>query len=154
MVALRTDLAVTDAPGPVTKRRMKQIAAGSFQVKAARQPPYDSAEGLVLARTHFDKVFQGDLEATSTLEMLSAGTPVSGSAVYVALERVMGALGGRRGHFVLAHFGVMKRGEASLRLEVAPDSGTGELTGLSGSMQIEIKEGGAHFYRFDYELPG
>lgn len=133
---------------------MKQIAAGPFEVKATRQPPYDSAEGLVLARTHFDKTFTGDLAATSTVEMLSAGTPVQGSAIYVALERVTGTLGGRSGNFVLAHFGVMHRGQASLRLEVAPDSGTGELVGLSGSMQIEIKEGGAHFYRFEYEIAG
>lgn len=130
---------------------MSQIAQGSFDIQATRHPPYDSADGLVLGRTQFAKQFKGELEATSTVEMLSAGTPTQGSAVYVALERVSGRLAGRSGHFVLAHYGVMNRGTPSLRLEVAPDSGTGELVGLSGSMQIDIKDG-QHFYRFEYQL--
>lgn len=130
---------------------MSQVAQGTFEVKATREPPYDSADGLVLGRTRFAKTFSGELRATSTVEMLSAGTPTQGSAVYVALERVNGSLAGRSGNFVLAHHGVMNRGVASLRLEVAPDSGTGELVGLSGSMQIDIKDG-QHFYRFEYQL--
>jgi len=129
------------------------LAQGSFDIKATREPPYDSADGLVLGRTSFTKTFKGDLEASSTVQMLSASTKTQGSAVYVALERVEGSLAGRRGNFVLAHFGVMNRGAASLRLEVAPDSGTGGLEGLSGHMQIEIKDG-QHFYRFEYQLPG
>ena len=131
---------------------MSRIAQGRFEIQATRHPPYDSADGLVLARTQFAKQFSGDLEATSSVEMLSAGTPTQGSAVYVALERVNGRLGGRSGNFVLAHFGVMNRGTPSLRLEVAPDSGTGELSGLRGTMQIDIRDG-AHFYRFEYDLP-
>lgn len=132
---------------------MSKLAQGSFDVTATREPPYDSADGLVLARTSFVKAFQGDLEASSTVQMLSAGGPTKGSAVYVALERVTGKLAGRSGNFVLAHYGVMNRGQPTLRLEVAPDSGTGELVGLSGQMQIEIKEGGQHFYKFEYDLP-
>jgi hypothetical protein len=130
---------------------MTELAQGTFDVSATRQPPYDSADGLVLGRTSFVKSFKGDLEASSTVEMLSAGTPIKGSAVYVALERVNGKLAGRSGNFVLFHAGVMNRGQASLRLEVAPDSGTGELVGLSGQMQIEINEG-QHLYRFEYTL--
>jgi hypothetical protein len=78
---------------------------------------------------------------------------VQGSAVYVALERVSGALGGRQGGFILVHLGIMNRGEPTLRLEVAPDSGTGELTGLTGQMKIEISDG-QHSYELDYQLPG
>ena len=36
---------------------------------------------------------------------------------------------------------------------VIPDSGTGELAGLAGSMTIVIGPGGAHSYVFDYDLP-
>jgi hypothetical protein len=144
---------LTEAPGLAGKKNgMSRTAAGSFEVAATRQPPYDSADGLVLGRTSFVKSFKGELEASSTVEMLSAGTPTQGSAVYVALERVNGKLAGRAGNFVLVHYGVMNRGTPSLRLEVAPDSGTGELAGLSGQMQIEIKDG-QHFYRFEYALP-
>src|ERR1041384_4581391 len=128
-------------------------ARGSFEIKATRQPPYDSVDGLVLSRTSFTKTFVGDLQATSGVEMLSAGTPTQGSAVYVALERVSGQLAGREGSFVLTHWGVMNRGQPPLRLEVAPDSGTGGLAGLSGSVQIDIRDG-QHFYSFEYQLPG
>lgn len=128
------------------------VAEGSFDLVATRQPPYDTTDGLVLARTSFAKTFRGGLEGKSTLEMLSAGTPTQGSAVYVALERVDALLAGRRGNFVLTHLGVMNRGDATLSLAVAPDSGTGDLTGLWGEMQIEIRDG-QHFYRFEYGLP-
>jgi Protein of unknown function (DUF3224) len=130
---------------------MTELAQGTFDVTATRQPPYDSADGLVLGRTSFVKTFTGELEASSTVEMLSAGTPTQGSAVYVALERVNGKLAARSGNFILVHNGVMNRGTPSLKLEVAPDSGTGELVGISGQMQIEIKDG-KHFYRFEYAL--
>lgn len=128
------------------------LAQGTFDITATRQPPYDGVDGLVLARTSFVKTFRGDLQASSTVEMLSAGTPTQGSAVYVALERVSGWLAGRQGNFVLTHLGVMNRGQATLNLAVAPDSGTGGLAGLTGQMVIEIKEG-QHFYRFEYALP-
>ena len=130
---------------------MSEVVQGSFDVTATRQPPYDSADGLVLGRTSFVKSFKGPLEASSTVEMLSAGTPTQGSAVYVALERVNGKLAGRSGNFVLVHYGIMNRGTPSLRLEVAPDSGTGELVGLTGQMKIDIKDG-QHFYTFEYSL--
>jgi hypothetical protein len=130
---------------------MSEVVQGSFEVTATRQPPYDSADGLVLGRTSFVKSFKGPLEASSTVEMLSAGTPTKGSAVYVALERVNGKLAGRTGNFVLVHYGIMNRGTPTLRLEVAPDSGTGELVGLTGHMQIDIKDG-QHFYTFEYSF--
>ena len=80
-----------------------------------------------------------------------AGSPVKGSAGYVAIERVTGRVHGRAGSFALQHFGVMNRGASSLTLSVVPDSGTGELTGLSGTMSIDIRDG-QHFYAFDYSL--
>jgi hypothetical protein len=83
--------------------------------------------------------------------MLTAVTPVEGSAGYVAIEQVTGTLSGRNGRFVLQHFGTMNRGNNFLLLEVVPDSGTGELTGLSGKMSIRMEDG-QHFYEFDYEL--
>lgn len=41
------------------------------------------------------------------------------------------------------------RGAGQLRVTVVPDSGTGELRGISGSMTIEIVDG-RHLYTFDY----
>ena len=100
-----------------------------------------------------DKQFQGELEGTSRGEMLAFMTEVQGSAGYVAMERVTGRLAGRRGSFVLQHTGTMDRGTASLAVHVVPDSGTEELAGLTGTMNIIIAEGN-HSYELDYSLPG
>ena len=125
-------------------------ARGTFEVKLTPQADGDASEGL--ARMSLDKQLHGDLEAVSQGQMLSAGTAVKGSAGYVALERVRGTLLGRAGTFVLQHYGLMNRGTPSLTITVVPDSGTEELTGISGTMSIEIA-GGRHSYDFEYTLP-
>ena len=132
---------------------MTTRAAGTFDVKLSPLPAYNDAEGAMLGRLSLDKTFQGDLTATSRGEMLSAGTAVKGSAGYVAIERVSGTLHGRSGSFVLQHSGTMDRGVPQLVVSVVPDSGTDELTGLAGTMRIDI-ESGAHSYVFDYTLGG
>jgi len=126
-------------------------AAGQFEVKIAPQPASPGIEQAALGRMTLDNQYEGDLVAHGLGEMLSVRT-VAGSAGYVAMERVEGSLHGRKGSFVLQHSGTMNRGVPSLTLTVVPDSGSGELTGLSGSMTIEIKEG-RHFYNLDYQLP-
>jgi hypothetical protein len=99
-----------------------------------------------------DKQFHGDLEATSKGQMLTAMTDVKDSAGYVAIERVNGTLNGRSGTFALQHTGTMTRGEPQLVITVVPDSGTGQLVGLTGKMTITIADG-KHSYGFDYTLP-
>jgi hypothetical protein len=128
-------------------------AAGTFDVKLNPLPVYNDAEGAMLGRLSIDKTFHGDLAATSRGEMLSAGTAVQGSAGYVAIERVSGTLHGRSGSFVLQHSGTMTRGVPQLVVSVVPDSGTGELVGLAGTMRIDITNG-AHSYVLDYTIGG
>ena len=127
-------------------------ASGTFEVKLAPQAP-DAEADATLGRLSIDKQFHGDLEGASRGQMLTAGTDVEGSAGYVAMERVSGTLQGRRGTFALQHSGTMTRGAPSLAIRVVPDSGTGELAGLSGSMSITIVEG-KHSYDFEYALAG
>ena len=98
-----------------------------------------------------DKQFHGDLEGAGKGEMLSAGTVVKGSAGYVAIERVTGKLQGRSGSFVLQHTGTMTRGVPQLSVTVVPDSGTGELTGIAGKLNIIIADG-KHSFDFEYTL--
>lgn len=125
---------------------------GEFQVKLQPMESYaKGVDGINLGRMSIDKIFSGPLEATSRGEMLSALTATQGSAGYVAIEQVVGSLSGKKGSFVLQHFGTMNRGQDRLVLEVVPDSGTGELIGLTGKMLIKI-ESGKHGYEFDYEL--
>jgi Protein of unknown function (DUF3224) len=125
-------------------------ANGTFEVQLTPQP--SESPDVVPGRMSIDKRFHGDLEGTSRGQMLAASTSVPGSAGYVAIERFDGTLMGRRGSFVLQHSATMTRGAPELRIIVVPDSGTGELEGLSGSMTIVI-ESGKHSYGFDYTLP-
>ena len=127
-------------------------ATGAFEAKTTPLPADDAIGGADIGRYGLDKQFHGDLEATSKGEMIGAMTEVKGSAGYVAMERVTGMLGGRSGTFVLQHSGTMAHGAQHMTITVVPDSGTGELAGISGSLTIIIKEGGKHFYEFEYEL--
>ena len=133
---------------------MTKQAKGDFDVKLAPQALAfeDASDGAKLGRMSIDKQFHGDLEASSKGEMLSAMTATQGSAGYVAIEKVVGTLGGRRGTFVLQHFATMTRGAPRLEIVVVPDSGTGDLVGLTGKMGIIIAEGGKHFYELEYDF--
>jgi hypothetical protein len=125
------------------------VAKGPFQVTRVAVPA--AFEKASLGRHSLDKVFSGDLEATSLGEMISAGGSVPGSAGYVAMERVTGTLHGRSGAFVLQHSATMDRGTPTLTITVVPDTGTDALTGLSGSMRI-MNEKGQHSYEFEYAI--
>jgi len=130
---------------------MTMHATGPFDVKVNLLDAYNKNEGANLGRMSIDKQFHGDLEATSKGEMLTAMGSVQGSAGYVAVERVTGTLKGHHGSFALQHSSTMTRGKPSQNIIVVPDSGTGELAGLDGSMTIVIAEG-KHFYNFEYSL--
>ena len=126
------------------------IVTGQFTVALAPLDGYAKGQnGINLGRMSIDKTFTGKLNASSQGEMLSAMTPVQGSAGYVAIEQVIGELEGKKGSFVLQHFGTMDKGQDSLILTVISDSGTDELEGLAGSMKIRI-ENGVHYYDFQY----
>lgn len=128
---------------------MTMHASGTFDVKLT--PQDDKSGDATLSRMLIDKQFHGDLIGVSQGQMLSAVTPVQGSAGYVAIERVTGTLDGRQGSFVLQHSGTMTRGVPELALTVVPDSGTDQLAGLAGKMTIKIADG-KHFYDFEYTL--
>jgi hypothetical protein len=128
-----------------------QKATGSFEVKLTPHGLEEAGEKSTLGRMGIDKQFKGDLHAASKGQMLTAGTPVQGSAGYVAIEEVTGTLHGRRGSFVLQHNGTMNRGSPQLSISVVPDSGTEELRGLAGTMEITVADG-THSYLFSYTL--
>ena len=125
-------------------------ASGTFEVELEPAPAFDEAPAM--GRMLIRKRFAGPLVATSRGQMLALHTEVKGSAGYVALEVVEGTLDEREGTFALAHLGTMQRGEGELTVTVVPDSGTGALAGISGTMNIDVKDG-VHHYAFDYALP-
>jgi hypothetical protein len=137
---------------PQEATTMTRTARGDFEVKVAPVAQDDLPDGAAMGRYSLDKTYHGDLPATGKGEMLTAGTPVEGSAAYVAIEHVTGSLDGRKGSFILQHHGTMGHGEQHLEITVVPDSGTGELVGLAGSLEITIADG-KHSYALEYTLP-
>ena len=125
-------------------------ARGSIDVTMEAEPPYLEQDGIKLNRNVVRKEFLGDLVGASEAQMVAAYTATPGSAGYVAIEHFSGSVGGKSGSFVLQHNGLMNRGEAELTATIVPDSGTGELAGISGTLEIDSDAGG-HTYILKYE---
>lgn len=154
IVLLLIAISLLDVSATFTQQQkgktMIHRAIGTFEVKLN---PQDDGAGAPVGRMSIDKQFQGDLAGTSKGQMLMASSEtVKGSAGYVAIEKVTGTLNGRNGTFYLQHDATMNRGVGELNIIVIPDSGTDQLTGLRGKMNI-IVAGGKHSYEFEYELP-
>ena len=128
---------------------MTQHATGTFEVKLT--PQDDKSEDKSLGRLTIEKHWHGDLEGTSTGQMLTGGDVTTGSAGYVAIEKFTGTVGGRKGSLIFQHSATMTKGKGDLTITVVPDSGTDELKGISGKLTIQI-ENGKHSYQFDYTL--
>lgn len=148
-----------DAPAPAVPhvpaaaRPTMLVARGSFDVTLTPRPFDEQTQGAALARMAIAKTLRGDLAGTSHGVMLSAMGDVKGSAGYVAIEQVTATLAGRSGSFVLQHSGTLTRGAPELVVRVVPDSGTGQLAGLTGQMSIDVADDGKHSYVFEYALP-
>ncbi len=122
-------------------------AKGEFEIQLVPQSDKDFDMG----RLTIEKTFSGDLTGNSKGQMLSVRTVTEGSAGYVALEQVTGTLDGHSGSFYFQHSGTMNRGTAVATISVVPDSGKGELEGLTGTMVIN-NVAGQHSYEFTYSF--
>jgi hypothetical protein len=132
-------------------------AKGSFDIKMTPAEPTDFEKANDIARFTSDTTWHGDFEGVSHGEMITGSTASTGSMAYVAIERMTGKLNGRQGNFTFAHRASMMKGDApsagDLSVTVVPNSGTGELAGLTGSLMIHIDAQGKHTWTFDYSLP-
>lgn len=131
---------------------MQAHATGTFSISMTPSAAPQRAGRTTLGKVLLDKVYAGDLVATAKGEMLNAVTDTHGAAGYVAMEAITGVLQGREGSFVAQHAGTMADGQQQLSIEIVPHSGTGQLTGISGTLAIRIVNG-QHFYDIDYSLP-
>jgi hypothetical protein len=136
--------AASDTP---SKDQFMHHAAGEFEVK---MKPVSAADEPVM-RMSLDKQFHGDLEASSIGQMMAGGNEANKARVYVALETVTGSLNGKTGSFVLAHRGTMTEDAQALSVIIVPETGTDQLTGITGELGIDIRDG-KHFYTLDYTL--
>ncbi len=130
---------------------MTEQATGAFAIDSWEDEPFGERDGVKLSRVRVTKTFTGEIEGSSTAALVMAGA-LEGSAAYVGLEQVVGSINGRSGSFVLHHSATMTKDRQSLSLTVVPDSGTGDLLGLSGQRRIEIDADGGHTLILDYEL--
>lgn len=139
--------ATTQEEAPMSPHR----AIGTFEVTRTPQSGEQHPGGVTLGRDRLEKRFNGDLDGVASGEMLTALTAVQGSAGYVAIEHMTGTLHGLAGGFVLQHSGLLSRGDPSLVIAIVPDSGSGELEGIAGTMTVTIEEG-RHAYELEYTL--
>lgn len=132
-------------------KSMTKLAKGTFEVKVTPLAAKENVGEPTISRLSLDKTFDGDLTGTSKGQMLGIGTDVEGSGGYVAAERVNGTLEGKKGTFALQHTGTMQGKNYEMLITVVPDSGTGELVGITGKLKIII-ENGKHFYEFEFSF--
>ena len=87
------------------------------------------------------KTWTGDLIGTSAGTMLSAGDQSAGTAGYVALEVFTGRVNNLEGSFALQQFGTMDADGMVLHYEIVPGSGTEQLAGIRGTVDLDVVEG-------------
>ena len=129
--------------------------SGTFEIDVTLEDIQEADEyGVGTARFSRRKAFSGGLSGQAAGTMLSVGTRAEGSAsAYVAVDRFVGTLAGKSGGFALIYRGAVSRSDAfDMEIVIAPESGTGELEGITGALSIEVKDG-MHHYSFTYALP-
>jgi hypothetical protein len=141
-------------PAAAKELAMTRHATGSFEVTITPEAQAaGEGDAVPTARMGLFKTFSGPLTGTARGTMLTVGTPAPGkAAAYVAVDQFSGTLEGRAGSFVLLHRGTMSRAGSELSVIIAPDSGTGALAGITGTLAIEVKDG-QHRYDLSYTLP-
>jgi hypothetical protein len=153
-LCLSITIAPTLAQTTSSTKEATMTARGPFDVKMIPQDD-KSVEGI--SRMLGEKQYHGDLDGTAKVQMLATGSAKS-SGVYVAIEIFNGTLqtasGEKKsGGLALHHTGIMTKAGPNLTINVVPDSGTGQLAGISGKMNIVIAPDGKHSYEFEYTLP-
>jgi len=140
---------VTKSESNQATPKMSEHANGTFEVKLT--PQDDKTEDKSMGRMTLEKQWQGEVQGTSTGQMLTGGDVKTGSAGYVAMEKFTGSVKGRKGTLIFQHSATMTSGKGDLMITVVPGSGTEELKGIAGKVTIKI-ENGKHFYDFEYNL--
>lgn len=115
------------------------------------EAPYHEAGGVKLTRATVVQALAGGAEGEMTTEFLMCYA-ADGTAAYVGLARIDGAIGGRRGSFVAQMDGRYDGNEARSTYTVVPGSGTDGLVGLSGRGEARAPHGSQAFMTLEYEV--
>jgi hypothetical protein len=115
---------------------MPTTAKASFEIKGWDEETYqDLAGDGKLTRASVKQAFNGDIEGSGSVEWLMCYRD-EGQARFVGLQQVAGRLGNRSGTFVVETVGTFDGKIAKGSWNVIPDSGTDELSGLSGEGEL------------------
>ena len=88
--------------------QMKTHATAVITVHKYEPAAYDEpAEGPALSRIHVEESVSGDISGDGLVEFLQAAR-ADGSASFVGIERVTGAVAGREGTFLLQDAGTVQ----------------------------------------------
>jgi len=127
-------------------------AKGSFELASWQEDTYeDLGDGAKLTRASVTQTFAGDIDGEGAVEWLMAYRP-DGTAHFVGLQRIRGALGGHKGTFVLTTTGEFDGQTASWTASVVPGSATAELVGLAGKGTFAAPRGPKATFDLDYHV--
>ncbi|MFE3544976.1 DUF3224 domain-containing protein [Nocardia sp. NPDC059177] len=132
-------------------------ATGTFEVTAFEptdlRPRPDITTGLPVGVSTMTKVYAGEIEGQSATLFTAAFDMTSGAGTYVAMESFEGALNGTPGAFNFVHAATTGGTDRTDEFfHIVPASGTGALTGITGSGALSVDERGGHHIWFEYEL--
>ncbi|MEV6860526.1 DUF3224 domain-containing protein [Streptosporangium subroseum] len=132
-------------------------ASGTFTVKSfaptelAPSPPVST--GVAVGVATMEKHFEGDIVGHSATLFTSAFDQTSGVGTYVAMESFEGSLHDRDGAFNFAHSATTSGSDRTNEFfTIVPSSGTGQMTGITGSGGLTVEADGTHRMWVDYEL--
>jgi hypothetical protein len=108
-------------------------------------------DGSKLSRSRATQTFSGDITGQSVAESTLFYRP-DGTADYVTIERLDGAIHGRAGTVALRYIGTYDLKLARATFEVIPGSGTGELTGITGSGTFQADHDMNVSFELNYEV--
>jgi Protein of unknown function (DUF3224) len=126
-------------------------ATAPFTNDGYDEQPYGEAEGAELSRVQISRTFSGDLQGSSTGEIMIAKS--EGGGGYIGHDLISGTLAGKSGSFVFQHTGLMGPDGINNTGTIVPGTGTGELTGITGEGTMLADEEGNHTLTLEYELP-
>jgi hypothetical protein len=132
---------------------MSTQATSTFTIDSWDEHPYhEHGTGRKLTRAQVKQTFSGDLDGHGEVQWLMCYRPDS-TADFVGLQHFVGRVGERSGSLVLETRGTFDGKAATGPVRIVPDSGTDELTGVSGDGELRAPLGGqasvSLTYRFD-----
>lgn len=127
-------------------------ANGTFAIRSMGEDALREVEGGArLTRARGTQQFSGDIEGEGSVEWLMCYSP-DGSATFVGLQTISGAVGDRKGSIVVQAGGRHDGNESRGSWTVIPGSGTCGPSGLSGEGTFHAPGGREVSYRLEYQF--